>query len=102
MATKITTNVVTHMAALAHIPVTPSEEETLAQGFTKTIAVVETLNSVDVSNAKTDHMTGLVNVTREDEVDESRMFSQEQALANAPRTHNGFFVVDQVIAQEDT
>jgi hypothetical protein len=28
------------------------------------------------------------------------MFSQENALANAPRVHNGFFIVDQVIDQD--
>ena len=44
-------------------------------------------------------MTGLVNVFREDEVDVVHMLSQEEALANASRYYNGFFVVDQIIEQ---
>jgi len=42
-------------------------------------------------------VTGLENATREDEVQEERMFTQEEALRNAPRTHNGYFVVDQIL-----
>lgn len=101
MTTKITSDVAGRMAKLANIPVTPDEEAKLAEGFTTTIAVVEQLNTVDVSRATNAHMTGLENITREDAVDESRTFTQEEALANAKRTHKGYFVVDQVIAQED-
>lgn len=63
--------------------------------------VVEELNTVDVTGVKpTDHVTGLENIFREDILDETRMFTQEQSLSNAPRTSNGYFVVDQVIEQE--
>jgi len=100
-STKFTSNDVSHIASLAHIPVTDEEKKTLADGFTKTIGVVEGLNKLDVSNVDARHVTGLTNVTREDEVDESRMFSQSQALANASNSHDGYFVVDQLIDQED-
>jgi Asp-tRNA(Asn)/Glu-tRNA(Gln) amidotransferase C subunit len=40
-----------------------------------------------------------VNVLREDVVEEKRMFTQEEALSNAKKTHQGFFVVDQLIDQ---
>ncbi|HUD19643.1 MAG TPA: Asp-tRNA(Asn)/Glu-tRNA(Gln) amidotransferase subunit GatC [Patescibacteria group bacterium] len=101
MATKFTTDDVTHIASLANIPVTDGEKKSLADGFTKTIGVVEELNKLDVSVVTAVHMTGLSNVLREDEVDKKRMFTQEQALANAPNTHNGYFVVDQLIEQDD-
>jgi aspartyl/glutamyl-tRNA(Asn/Gln) amidotransferase C subunit len=100
MATKFTPADVSHIAGLATIPVAESEKQKLADGFTTTVAVIEKLNDVDTSKAKTEHMTGLMNVTREDTIDESRMFSQEQALANAPRTYNGYFVVDRLIDEE--
>lgn len=100
MPKKMTTSDVAHIAGLAHIPVGPDEEGKLASGFTTTIAVIEKLNDVDVSQAATVHMTGLVNVTRDDEVDKSRMFSQDEALAGAAKTHNGFFVVSRVIDEE--
>jgi Asp-tRNA(Asn)/Glu-tRNA(Gln) amidotransferase C subunit len=39
----------------------------------------------------------LSNITRPDEVDESSMLSQQQALANAPKHHKGYFVVARII-----
>jgi aspartyl/glutamyl-tRNA(Asn/Gln) amidotransferase C subunit len=101
MATRFTTDDVAHIAKLANIPVTQEEKEKLASGFTTTLGVVEQLNEVDVKNVKLSHTSGLVNVFREDEVDETRQFTQEQALANAALTHEGYIIVDQVIEQED-
>jgi len=89
------------VAQLANIPVDPSQATTLAQGFTTTMSVVDQLNTIDVTNiSPTHHVTGLENVMREDVVDQERMFTQEEALSNASRTENGYFVVDQVIEQE--
>lgn len=97
MATKFTPKDVAHIAGLANIPVTDDEKRDLAEGFTKTIAVVEGVNRVDVTGVEPVHTTGLTNVMREDVVDEARQFPQDVALQNAPNTHEGFFVVDQVI-----
>lgn len=44
----------------------------------------------------TSQVTGLINVLREDEIDTTRMFTQEQALSNAPDSYNGFFKVPYV------
>jgi aspartyl-tRNA(Asn)/glutamyl-tRNA(Gln) amidotransferase subunit C len=101
MATTFTAKDVGHIAHLANIPVTENEKEELAKGFTTTIAVVDTLNTLDVSNIPSTHMTGLQNVFREDEVDTDRMFTQDQALSNAKKTDNGYIVVEQIIDQED-
>ena len=96
--TKITSEIVSHIATLANIPVTDTESEKLADGFTQVLAVVDSLSSVDVTGVEpVGQVTGLENVTREDEVQEERMFTQEEALRNAPRTHNGYFVVDQIL-----
>lgn len=99
--TKFTADDVSRVAALAHIPVSDEEKKTLAGGFTTTISVVEQMNKLDVSGVDATHVTGLTNVLREDVVDEKRMFSQEEALGNAPRKDCGFFVVDQVLDQEE-
>jgi aspartyl-tRNA(Asn)/glutamyl-tRNA(Gln) amidotransferase subunit C len=101
MATTFTVKDVGHIAKLANIPVTEKEKEELAPGFTKTIAVVDTLNSLDVSGIPSTHMTGLKNVFREDIVDTGRMFTQDQALSNAVKTDNGYIVVNQIIDQEE-
>ena len=89
------------VAKLANIPVTDEEKTDLAAGFNTVMDVLDTLKKVDVAGVEPTHqVTGLENVLREDEVDVLRTFTQEQALGNAKRTHNGFFVVDQVLDQE--
>jgi aspartyl-tRNA(Asn)/glutamyl-tRNA(Gln) amidotransferase subunit C len=89
---------VTAIAKLANIPVSESEKQKLAEGFTTTMKVVDELTQVNVTGVEPTHqVTGLENVFREDEIDVERQFSQDEALANAPRTHNGFFVVNRVI-----
>jgi aspartyl/glutamyl-tRNA(Asn/Gln) amidotransferase C subunit len=101
MATTFTPNDVDAIAKLALIPVTEDEKKDLAQGFNTVMDVLDTLKRVDVSHVEPTHqVTGLENVFREDEIDEARMFTQEQALINAPKAHDGYFMVDQVIDQD--
>jgi len=96
--TGITSDDVSHIALLANIPVTDEEKKTLADGFTKTMQVVDQLGQADTNTIEPTHqVTGLTNVMREDVVDEKRMFSQSDALRNGKRTYNGFFVVKQVL-----
>lgn len=93
--------IVHHVAQLAQIPVTDQEEEKLEKAFDETLKVVDQLQELDVSGIEPTHqVTGLINVLREDIVDDKHMFTQEQALANAKNTHNGFFVVNQLIDQD--
>lgn len=89
------------IAKLAHIPISEKEEKALAKGFDATLKVVDTLLSVDVKGVTpTSQVTGLENVFREDEIDGTRTFTQDEALANAPRKHNGYFVVDQILEDD--
>lgn len=97
----ITTDTVKHIAELANIPITPDEGVKLAEGFNKTLAVVDELNEIDTQDIEpTHHVTGLENVFREDIVDSDRMFSQEEALQNAKDTHNGYFVIEQILEEK--
>lgn len=98
---KISKDLVAHIAKLAKIPVTEKEKEDLADGFNKTLDVVDELFKVDVKNIEPTHqVTGLENVLREDEVDEKKIFTQDQALCNTKNKHNGYFVVDQILAED--
>lgn len=100
-ATTFTSSDVQKIATLAHIPITDDEATKLAEGFTTTMNVVDKLAKVDVKGVTpTSQVTGFENVFREDEIDTTRMFSQEQALENGKRTHNGFFVVDQILEEK--
>lgn len=93
---------VKHVAELAHIPISDAESQQLAKDFSQTLSVVDQLKSADVSEMETTHqVTGLKNVTREDKVDESLSFTQAEALANAPNSQDGYFLVPQVLNAED-
>mgnify|MGYP001617368899 FL=1 len=101
MATSMNSSIVHYVAKLATIPVTAEEEKKLADGFTKTLTVVDELKKVNTTNVEPTHqVSGLINVFRKDVVDMDRMFTQEQALANASQSHNGFFVVEQILDQD--
>ncbi len=92
---------VKHIAKLANIPITDAEEQKLEIAFAETLKVVEQLKQVDVTGVEpTSQVTGLENVWREDVINTADMFTQQQALANAKQTHDGFFVVPQVIDQD--
>jgi aspartyl-tRNA(Asn)/glutamyl-tRNA(Gln) amidotransferase subunit C len=93
---KLSTQDVTHIATLAHLGLTPQEITTYQQQLSSIIDFVGKLNEVDTTNVvPTSQVTGLENVFREDDVKPS--LTQEQALANAPQKHNGYFVVKAVM-----
>jgi Asp-tRNA(Asn)/Glu-tRNA(Gln) amidotransferase C subunit len=61
----------------------------------------EQLQEVDtLETVPTSQTTGLTSVLGKDELNTFTVFSQEQALMNAPSTHNGFFVVKGVFQDE--
>jgi aspartyl-tRNA(Asn)/glutamyl-tRNA(Gln) amidotransferase subunit C len=92
---------VSHVAHLAHLDLAAKDVEKTSAAFAETLAVVDTLQGVDVANVQpTFQVTGLENVWREDNIDEQRMFTQAEATANAHQVMDGFFVVPQVIDAE--
>jgi len=98
---KISKDTVDHIAKLAKIPITKKEKEDFAVGFNKTLEVIDSLFKVNVKGIKpTQQVTGLENILREDEVDEKKMLTQEQALSNTKNKHNGYFIVDQILAED--
>lgn len=98
----VTPQDVEHIAKLAKIPVSETEREQFAKAFEETLAVVDQLRKLDVTKTPTTHqVTGLENVWREDEIEKKKQFSQEEALANAVETHNGYFVVPRILEEKD-
>lgn len=99
--TTITRADVDHIAKLANLPITTPQASELTRQVGVTVSYVSALQMLDTKNvAETSQVTGLENVWREDEIDTSRMFTQEEALSGAKRTHNGFFVVDAVLTEK--
>lgn len=93
---------VKHIADLANIPLNKGDATWLAEDFAKTLTIIDNLNELDLSAVEPTHqVTGLENILRDDEVDQKRSFTQEEALHNAGRTYDGYFVVDQIIEQDN-
>ena len=97
---------VSHIAKLANLPLKPEEINKFEKQLSETLAYVEKLNSIDTKGIEpTSQVTGLENITREDEVKPS--LSQEEALSNIPlrqgfegqtkSQHNGLFKVKAVL-----
>lgn len=96
---KLTKDQVKHVAKLANLPITEEEEEKYAEQLSKILDYIDQLNSVDTSDVKpTFNVSGQVNVQRKDETVAS--LTSEEALANAPKKENGFFVTKGVFKEE--
>lgn len=89
---------VQHIAQLANLPLTVAEEKKLQKELEATLEHVEHLNEIDTSKVEgTNEVTEAINVMREDEIKPSLL--QKEALKNAKRTYNGFFVVPVIIEE---
>lgn len=97
----LTVSDIDHIAKLANIPVTHEQAVELTHQVGTTVQYVSELASLSTDGViETSQVTGQENVLREDEIDVTRMFTQEEALANAKRTYNGFFVADAVLEEK--
>ena len=80
------------VAKLARIRVEPEALPELAEDFNRILGFIEQLNEVDVDGIEP--MTSVVDATlpmRDDVVTDGNI--QDQVLANAPKSEDGFFVV---------
>lgn len=93
---KLTNDQVKHVAKLANLSLTEEEVQKFADQLSETVTYVEQLEQVDTANIEpTNQVTGLVNVTREDETKPS--LSQAEALKNTKSKVDGFFKVPAVL-----
>ncbi len=89
---------VDHIAKLANLKLNSNEEAKFAKQFTDTLSVVDQMSELDTSKiSPTSQVTNLINVTREDAVDLSRILPQSAALSQAKQVHNGYFVVPAIL-----
>lgn len=83
------------VARLANLTLTDEQLIELGNQLTVSLEYVGKLQELSTSGVMpTSQVTGLENVFREDEIIPS--LSQEDALRNASRVHNGYFVVDAI------
>ena len=90
---------VKHIAKLANLTISASEENKLETQLNETLSYIAVLEEVDTKAVEpTAHVTGLENVTRDDTPRPS--LSQKQALSNAKKHYNGFFEVDAILEND--
>lgn len=94
----LTTDDVLRLARLANLTLTDIEIDSLKTQLSDVINYFEELKEVPTDNViPTSQTTGLEDVLRDDNIDPTRTLSIDEALSGTEKTHNGYFVVDQVI-----
>ena len=81
---------VLHIAQLANLPITDESVEMYRKQLSETISYVENVEP-------TSHSTNLKNVFFKDGTKNERLFTQEQATANAKIVKKGQFVVKRLM-----
>lgn len=95
---EVTPETVRHVALLSRLELSETEIETFARDMTNILGYVDKLSELDVANIEpTSHSLKLSNVFREDVVKPS--LSNEDALANAPESEDGYFKVPAVLQE---
>lgn len=109
---KLTEDQVKHVAKLANLPLSSSEEEKYSEQLSGILDYIEQLNEVDTSNTEpTFNVTSLTNVMREDDpqpglTQKEALFSsgkqsflEEKGLSNASKKEDGMFVTKGVFEE---
>ena len=91
---------VTHVAKLAHLPLADKDVDKRTEELQSVLGYMSKIQSLD-----TEQVPEMLQVTptdhtmREDVVDESRTFTQAEALQNAPQSHDGFVMVPAIFEE---
>ena len=93
---KITKQEVEHVAKLARLELSDTEQEMLTDQLSNILTYVEQLNELDTKGVEpTSHVLDINNVMRDDVP--SGSLNQERALANAPDKAAGHYRVPKII-----
>lgn len=89
---------IAHVAKLANLKLSPVEEKTFGKQLGEVVNYISKLSELNTDKVEPiSQITGLENVDREDVAKPS--LSQDDALKNAKKTHNGFFEVDAIFEE---
>ena len=99
MTKKLSQTDVSHLAKLANLTLSSKESKQYAKQLTAILENVEHLQELDLNAVpESNQVTNKTNEFREDTVTPS--FSQKEALSMGKQTHNGYFVVGQLIDKD--
>lgn len=95
----VTKDLINTLSKLAKINLTKEQEEKYAGEFSSIIGYMDEIKNLDVESIpETARVTDEGNVLREDQIKPS--LSQEQSLKNSKNTHNGYFLVPQILKED--
>lgn len=95
---KLTKKDVLHVANLARLTLTPVEVEKFQKQLSNVLDYMEKIREIKTKGVDaTGQKTLEINRFREDKIDLERILSQSDALGQAKKTYNGYFVVPAVI-----
>lgn len=95
---KLTAKQVKHTARLARLGLTEKEIKKFQKELSLILDFVEKLNELDADKIEpTSHITGLINVNREDLVKEREEFQRKKMLDLAPKIKDGYFKVKSIL-----
>ena len=95
--TKLSVEDIKKLAYLARIDVTEDEVAEFSSEFAQILEYVDKLQSVDIEGlTPTSQVTGLTNVTRDDEIKDLG-YTSEDLLKNVPQTENNQIKVKRMI-----
>ena len=87
---------VRHVATLARLALTDEQVTTLQHELSSILDHIDEIQKLDLADVEpTAHPLDVVNVTRADEPKPG--LTQEQALANAPESAEGAFVIPRIV-----
>lgn len=97
--TKISKDLVASLSKLAKIKLSEKELERYAKDLSSVIGHMDEIKKLDVKDIpETARVSDEGNILREDLVKES--LNQSQALKNSKNTHNGYFLVPQILKDD--
>ncbi|MBP7118921.1 Asp-tRNA(Asn)/Glu-tRNA(Gln) amidotransferase subunit GatC [Candidatus Woesebacteria bacterium] len=94
---------VLHLAVLANLPLSDQEIDTYTNQLGHIVEHFTELKEIDTEHTQpTSQVTGLIDVTRPDAIDTTRILTQEEALSGTENTENGYIVVDYVFEDKQS
>ena len=85
---------VSYIAKLANLSLTDKQKGIFTVQLESVLDYMSRIQALKTEGVtETSQVTGLQSITREDLVNKEQMLSQKEALRNARRTYNGFFVI---------
>lgn len=91
---RLTKDIILQIASLAKLLLTPTQVDKYQSQLSNVLDYVKHLDELDTSKVEITSSKTDINNLRDDVVESSRMLSQKEALFNAKKSIDGYFVVD--------